>query len=706
MKARIRLLALLLVALVAAGSPARALRAQTPSDGQLGVVQAAYDNLMNLFYRPLDPVTLLTAAWTGLTTQAQSDGLPAPAALGQIPDTHDDAFSAFSTAFNAYLVGLPAASVSSANLGFAAARAMVSSLNDDHTAFLSPSAYNDFLSELGGGSAPVGTGVETTTTAPWVVIDVAPNGPAASAGVQPGDEVTAVDGSSVSGAGLQEFTSATGGPAGTSHVLTLDRQGQSLTVTVTAGIYYFPPLSSRMLPGNIGYIAVQHFADDGLTLPDGTEIMSDFDRRLNALNAAGATGLILDLRDDPGGDVLTAEEMLGRFLPANTETVIRYDERGHQATGVVAGPMNPQQLPMAVLVNAGSASSSELVAATLKEAGRAILVGQRTAGALETSEILPLPEGAGLQVDVAEQVTAGTHYMIDGQGYPVDVPVPDTRTAADYRSGNDPQLQAAVQALAQAPVPPAPEAASSTTKQQLVNLLSGYMPPAAQIPTNSRLTSAVDTEALALNEPNEWLDAFGFGGRDPHAGQATLARRSWLGSYDQNYSPAPLVPPTVSVDIDLYATDTGAEDALTTNDFPDEQTLGPSPVQLGDGAIETDGIWMDLGSESISWRHGNVVLNVGYGDVPGFVDTDTLVAAAKLVDQIYEQHPLPHDLAGALSGASPAPAAPPASSYRHACSGQTGPLLKSCDSALRVEAFGRVRLYWLPVAPFIAWTRR
>src|SRR5579875_1999419 len=356
MRVRSRLLALLLLALVTVATPIGRVHAQASAGGQLDVVQDAYDNLMDLFYRPLDPATLLTAGWNGLTAQARAARLSPPPALGQLPDTRDDAFAAFSAAYNQYIAGLPAASVSSANLGFGTARAMASSLNDDHTTFLSPSDYNAFLASLGGGSLPVGLGVETTGTPPWIIVDVAPQGPADTAGVQAGDEVTAVNGTDVTSASQAQFSSAISGAAGTSVSLTLNRQGQPMTVRVMRGTYYFPPLSSRMLPGNIGYLAVHHFADSGLQLPDGTEIISDFDRRLDALNAAGAHGLILDLRDDPGGDSLTAEELLGRFLPANTETVLRYDERGHQATGVVAGPMNADQLPMAVLVNGNSAS--------------------------------------------------------------------------------------------------------------------------------------------------------------------------------------------------------------------------------------------------------------------------------------------------------------------------------------------------------------
>jgi carboxyl-terminal processing protease len=644
------LIATLAAALFTSGQ-FRGAAAQEPAvsaaTAQVDVVKAAYDNLMDLYYKPLSPSVLLNAGWDGLTGSAKTSGLPAPQPLGTLSDSRDDAFNTFKSKFSSYLTSLPS-NASMQNLSFAMIRGMASSLTDDHTNFLSPSSYSTFLSELGGGDLPVGLGLQTTGAAPWIVTGVAPNGPADKAGLQPGDEIIASDGTDLRTASTAAFSAATGGTAGTTHQLTIRRTSGDVTIPATRGTYYFPPLSSKLVNGSVGYIAIDHFADAGLTLPNGTEFLSDFDKRLSDLDSQGATGLILDFRGNPGGDSLAAEELLGRFLPASAETDLRFDKRGHQALGIVAGPMHPVQLPMVVLVNGGSASSSELVASTLKEAGRAILVGERTAGALATSEILPLPQSAGLQVDVAAQVTARTGFQIDGAGFPVDVAVPDSRTSNDYRTGRDPQLQSAINALAQAPAPPTAEAQSTISKQRLGALLSSYMPPANQLATNDRFTTAVATETLDLNEPNEWLDTFGFGGRDPHLGQQTLRDRGWLGSHVQNYNLAPLVPPGVSVVIDLYATTQGAHDAVTSNDFPDQQEFIPSPVQLGDESTAARGIWLDLGSSAISWRHGNVVLNVGYGDVPGYERMDTLVAIAKLVDQIYTANPLPADLAGAL----------------------------------------------------------
>ena len=146
------------------------------------MVKAAYDNLMNLYYRPIEPPALLNAGWRGLGRAASAAGLPQPPGLGVIPSDRDQAFAAFSASYAAYLASLSPAS-NLQNPGFAAARGMASSLNDDHTNFLSPAGYNAFLASLGGGDLPVGLGMRTTGVPPWLVTAVAPGGPAASASI-------------------------------------------------------------------------------------------------------------------------------------------------------------------------------------------------------------------------------------------------------------------------------------------------------------------------------------------------------------------------------------------------------------------------------------------------------------------------------------------------------------------------------------------
>jgi carboxyl-terminal processing protease len=626
---RARLLpVLLLIGLIAVafGSPRTAV-AGPSADSGLDVVRGAYDVLLDKFFRPIAPRDLLTAGWDALAGEARRAGLPDPPPLDALPEDRDAAFDTFSTDYLAYVAALPP-SVSPTDVAFAVSTGMTASLHERHTNFLRPSAYNAFLGTLGNERLPVGPGIRWSSRPPWTVTAVAPNGPAADAGVQAGDVIVAVDGRDVTAATAPDLARALTGDAGTAVTLTVERGGGRLDLAVTRGPYYFPPLDSRMLADGIGYVRLEQFVASGTLLPNGTEILADFDRRLGDLDAQGAHALILDLRGNSGGSNLTAAEILGRFLPDDAPTVVFYDERGHETTGIVSGLMRRVQLPMVVLVDGGSASASEVVASTLREAGRAILVGRRTAGALASSQILPLPDGAGIQVAVAEVATARSGFRIDGAGFPVDVDV-----GGDARPGRDPQLDAAIAAVEQAPPPPAFQStAGGASPNRLEAALAPSMPLSTQIPRNDRLTTVEVTGSRVLTHPNQIIDA---GARDPFALQETLRRRGWLGAYEQDYAPEVFGAPEVDVTAELYSTAAGAADAIATNDAPELLESIPNLIELGDGTATYRGIWRASGEILLSWRRGDVVFTVGYFDAPGYERMDTLIAVAKLVDDAY-----------------------------------------------------------------------
>ncbi|MBI2762010.1 MAG: PDZ domain-containing protein [Chloroflexi bacterium] len=443
-------LALVILGLVAvAGAPeAPAATAQPADDTKLNVVKAGYDILLDYFFRPLEPAELLKDGWDRLAESNSDAGQPAPPLLGALPADRAGAFESFSRVYRSYVAHLPQGQ-SARDVAFTVVDGMADSLNEGHTAFFTPEQYRASISSSGGSQLPVGLGFTSASRSPYVVTFVVPDGPAAQGGLVPGDIIVAIDGMDVRNVSRAAFNTALAGPAGATKVLTVDRggTGDRRELTMSRGPFYNPPLDSRMLPGNVGYLRLTQFVQIGAPLPNGVELLPELDRRLDQLDAQGAAGLVLDLRDNPGGYVNTAAELIGRFLPEDEVTVLRFDERGRAATGIAGGLMRRRQLPLVVLVNGGSYSSSEVTASTLKESGRALLVGERTGGSLATAQLLGLPEGAGLQVAVAEQLTARQRYKIDNAGFPVDVQVRDTRTASDYLAGRDPQLEAAVAAL-------------------------------------------------------------------------------------------------------------------------------------------------------------------------------------------------------------------------------------------------------------------
>lgn len=637
---RVLLVLSLLVAMLAPATPSAF--GQTPTADEttgLSTVRAAYGDLLDLFYKPLEPRGLLEAGWASLAAEAQARGAPSPPPLGPLPDGRDEAFAAFASAYDGYVHSLPSTFPTDAAAG-AVAAGMAESPNEAHTHYLPPSAFRAFLTAVGGGQQAIGLGIRLGKAAPGLVVDVAPQGPADRAGVRPGDVITGADGTDLSTVGRDALARALAGPAGSTVKLTIDRGNGPQSISVTRGAYYFAPLDSRLLPGDVGYLRLADFVAEGSPLPNGTEILSDLDHRLDQLDAAGARGLILDLRDNGGGSVMTADELLGRFLPESAVTLRNFDEHGHESFELAGGVMRSRQLPMAVLVNGGSASASEIAASSLHDAHRAVLVGQQTAGAVAGSELLPVPGGSALQIAVSG-VTTSTGSPLDGVGVPVDVTIGDTRTTADYRAGRDPQLDAAVNALATAPAPPAIQSTpTGVSSADLDRLVGGLLPTPEAVPTNDRLTQTTPWGRQDFTHPNELIDADG-GGRDPLALQRTFRARGYQGSVTQSYGASPGDEPMAGVEVDLYATADGAHEALATNDFPDMQTAIDSTVQLGDETVAYRGTWLAQGATGISWRRGRMVLTVGYSDVPGFERPDTLTTLAQLVDGLAQQTSLP-----------------------------------------------------------------
>jgi hypothetical protein len=296
---------------------------------------------------------------------------------------------------------------------------------------------------------------------------------------------------------------------------------------------------------------------------------------------------------------------------------------------------------MAVLINGSSASASEVTAVALRDAHRAVLVGQRTAGAVASSELLPLPGGGGLQIAVAAATGAESGADIDGVGVTPDVVVGQTRTVADYRSGHDPQLESAIAALANAPPPPVVAAQSPAVNPgELDRLLEAVLPANGEVSTNDRLQVANRWQRLDFIHPNELIDQNG-GAPDPIALQQTIRGRGYEGSVLATYGSSPGDLPSVTVNADLYATPDGAHSAASTNDLTQLLQVMDSPVQTGDETVAYRGAWIATGSTQITWRRGRLVVTVTYSDVPGFERLDTLAAITQMVDARAQQLTLP-----------------------------------------------------------------
>lgn len=656
MRCRFRSLALLAVLLVLPVAGARRARAASdPVADGLATVQAEYTDLLRYFYQPLDPDALLVAGWEALQRSSAAKKAAIPT-LGPLPAAADAAFAVFSERYRQFAARLPKPG-QARGYALVIADGIAASLHEQHTQFV---PYTGVGFDTGEREMEWGVGLHTTDHAPWIVSELAPDGQAKLAGVKPGDVIVALDDAPVPDDAEQGFVDDAFSEEEQTVKITVDRDGARPSFTLKGDWYAFPTLTTRMLPGNVGYVRLREFATSRFANSNGKLLLTDLDQQLGQLERGGARGLVLDLRDNPGGSVATADGLLGRFLPETALTITHYDERGHLVEGIASGPMRRTQLPLTVLINGNSASSSESVASTLHEAGRAVLVGERSAGALATAKFLPLPGDAALQIAMAEVRTARAGQTVDRQGLAVDVEAPDSRTAADYRNGRDPQLDAAVQALASAPAPPAYAASSAPVPAETIyGLLNVYAPEMDWMQLGDQKVAAHRSAVQSLNSPNPIVDV---SSQDPLALGQTMRSRGWLGRQSQDYLIDLGDAFGLTATFDLYATPEGAAAALAANDFPElEQPIAPA-FQLGEPTVAYRGQWMESGATTYSWRRGNVVASVTYAAAPGAERDDAIKVLGDGINALFDRYPLRMDpvqklLAQATAAAQPTVAA-------------------------------------------------
>jgi len=229
-----------------------------------------------------------------------------------------------------------------------------------------------------------------------------PGGPGERAGIQRGDEILSIDGRAAEAGGLDSVVSRLRGPPGTRVEVKLLRPATraNLSVTVTREVIRVESVrGARLLGDGVGYLQVTEFTD---------HTGAQFRRALEELLTQGAHSLVLDLRNNPGGVLEAAVEVAEVFfrkgeLVVYTQGRSARDREELRATTEGA----PVLRPMAVLVNAGSASAAEIVAGALKDTGRAVIVGERTFGKGSVQTIFPLDGGEGVRLTTAHYFTPG-----------------------------------------------------------------------------------------------------------------------------------------------------------------------------------------------------------------------------------------------------------------------------------------------------------
>lgn len=315
---------------------------------------------------------------------------------------------------------------------------MLDSLGDEHTSYMDPDQYTQAQNTMEGDYDGIGAWVDTTGEY-VVIISPMPGSPAEKAGLKTGDTILAVDGEDMEGIDGSLVLRQVLGPAGTKVILTIRREGveEPFDVTITRARIVLASVESDMLEGGIAYIKVTDFAED---------TNMELEKALDELLAQNPEGLILDLRNNPGGYLQTAIEITSQFIPDGTVMLEEFGDGSMNEYKAIPGGM-ATEIPLVVLVNEGSASASEITAGAIQDRGRGQLVGITTFGKGSVQTWTPLVNDQGaVRITVARWLTPSGR-QIHKIGLEPDVQV--ELTEADLEAGRDPQLDKAIEILTQ-----------------------------------------------------------------------------------------------------------------------------------------------------------------------------------------------------------------------------------------------------------------
>ncbi len=319
---------------------------------------------------------------------------------------------------------------------------------DPYGAYFNEAAYKELKNAIASSFAGIGVEIAKKDDAFRVVTPIE-GSPAAAAGMRPNDLIVRVDDSDLKDKTLEQVVQLIRGLPGTQVTVRVLRSGAPLELRLTRRVVRLNSVRSKLLDPGIAYVRVSQFSD--LT-PEifSKEVVGLLDRQ--------PKGFVLDLRSNPGGLFTAATAVASAFLPEDL-LVVKLDGRSKQefrttdkpyvsATKTTAAPLprSLKTIPLAVLIDGGTASGAEIVAAALNDHRRAVLVGQNTFGKGAVQTIFVLPGNTAMRLSTAVTITPAGR-PIDGLGVQPTTVVETTLTAEDFGSEKDDVLQAALREL-------------------------------------------------------------------------------------------------------------------------------------------------------------------------------------------------------------------------------------------------------------------
>lgn len=324
---------------------------------------------------------------------------------------------------------------------YGAIKGVVRSMGDPHSEFLDPEESGEFLDSLQGSLTGIGAEIGIRDDL-LVIVSPLRGSPAEKAGLLPGDHIFKIDGELSSGLTIYEAVKKIRGEPATQVVLTILRDGEldSREIEVTRDFIDLESVTTELRSDGIAVVTLSTFAED---------TAAEFSKKLAELALEKPKGIVLDLRFNGGGYLDAAVEVVSKLLSSGDVVIIHERNQPDQTLSVSGRPLLPQT-PLVVLINEGSASSSEIVAGALQDAGRAKIVGQHSFGKGTVQELIDhFRDGSTLRITVAKWFTPSGRDVTE-EGIKPDIEI--KMTGEDWLNKNDLQLDAAIELLKGKPV--------------------------------------------------------------------------------------------------------------------------------------------------------------------------------------------------------------------------------------------------------------
>ena len=318
--------------------------------------------------------------------------------------------------------------VDSSTLIRGAINGMIRSL-DPHSSFMTPELYKELEVETQGHFG--GIGIEITILKDILtVVSPIEDTPAFNAGVKSGDQIIKIDGKSTKDITIMEAVKKLRGPKDTKVTITIMRQNMSKPkdIVLTRAIIQIKSVKSKIFEDNIGYIRIASFHER--TSDDLRKALREISEKLQPMK-----GLVLDLRNDPGGLLIQAIEVSDMFLKSGIIVSTRGRTKNMETKAMARSNGNEITCPIVVLVNEGTASAAEIVAGALQDNGRALIIGTQTFGKASVQTVISLEDGSALKLTTARYYTPKGR-SIQAEGIKPDIVVKFIRPVEDAENNN------------------------------------------------------------------------------------------------------------------------------------------------------------------------------------------------------------------------------------------------------------------------------